>query len=156
MVCRPLLPTEPQVHLGNRWAGTVSTVRDINKVWKFYRVMATLVGVLLIVLCLVGVPLKYMWWVSEQLNFNPGPFLQGEPLQRLGEHITLYLGITHGYLYMVFLLSAFLLSRLAKWTMPYTLVTLVCGTVPILSFWAERRASNDVRTRFIEVAEKSR
>lgn len=116
-------------------------------------IMATLVGVLLIVLCLIGVPLKYMWWVSEKLNFAPGPFVQGEPLQRLGEHITVYLGITHGYLYMIFLLSAFLLSRLAKWTMPFTLVTLICGTVPILSFWAEKRASRDVRTRFIDAPE---
>jgi integral membrane protein len=125
-------------------------VRDINKVWKFYRLMATLVGVLLVVLCLIGVPLKYMWWISEKLNFNPGPFIQGEPLQQLGEHITLYLGITHGYLYMIFLLSAFMLSRLAKWSMPFTLVTLLLGTVPILSFWAEKRASRDVRTRFID------
>ena len=36
---------------------------------------------------------------------------------------------------------AFLLSRKAGWDLRFTLVTLVCGTVPILSFWAERRAT---------------
>ena len=29
----------------------------------------------------------------------------------------------------------------------FTLVTLVCGTIPILSFWAERRATRRVRTQ---------
>ena len=42
----------------NQAAGTVAGVRDIKKVWRFYVIMATLVGVLLVVLCLIGVPLK--------------------------------------------------------------------------------------------------
>ncbi|MEZ5161109.1 MAG: DUF3817 domain-containing protein [Marmoricola sp.] len=90
---------------------------------------------------------------QREAQLRPGAVCAGGAPQRLGEHITVYLGITHGYLYMVFLLSAFLLSRLAKWSMPFTLVTLICGTVPILSFWAEKRASRDVRTRFIDAPE---
>ena len=34
---------------------------------------------------------------------------------------------------MIFLFSAFLLSRRARWDFPFTLVTLVCGTIPLLS-----------------------
>jgi integral membrane protein len=45
---------------------------------------------------------------------------------------------------MIFLVMAFLLSRRAKWPIGFTLVTLLCGTVPILSFWAERRATTAV------------
>ena len=45
--------------------------------------------------------------------------------------ITTYLGVAHGWLYMIFLFSAFLLSRRARWDLPFTLVTLVCGTIPI-------------------------
>jgi hypothetical protein len=35
--------------------------------------------------------------------------------------------------------------------MPFTLVTLLCGTVPVLSFWAERRATARVRAEYPEV-----
>ncbi len=104
-----------------------------------YRVMATVVGVLLIVLILVGVPLKYL------ATDGTGP-------QQAGEFITTYLGIAHGYLYMIFLVTAFLLSRRARWSMPFTLVTLLCGTVPVLSFWAERRATARVRAEHPEVS----
>ena len=99
-----------------------------------YRVMANVVGVLLIVLILVGVPLKYL---TEE----------GTSLQQAGEWITTYLGIAHGWLYMIFLVTAFLLSRKARWSIGFTVVTLLCGTVPILSFWAEHRATAAVRAQ---------
>ncbi len=112
-----------------------------------YRVMATVVGVLLVVLCLVGVPLANfdgtaMWGV---LPSTPDLFPVGSTAHRLGEAITTYLGVAHGWLYMVFVVTAFLLSRKARWDLPFTLVTLVLGTVPLLSFWAERRATARVR-----------
>jgi integral membrane protein len=97
-----------------------------------YRVMATVVGVLLVVLILVGVPLKYLT-------------AEGSDPQQLGEWITSYLGVAHGWLYMLFLVTAFWLSRLAGWDLPFTVVTLLCGTIPLLSFWAEHRATARVR-----------
>ena len=99
-----------------------------------YQVMATIVGVLLVVLVLIGVPLKYLT-------------TEGSDLQQLGEWITTYLGIAHGWLYMIFLVVAFLLSRKASWSLPFTLTTLACGTIPVLSFWAERRATARVRAQ---------
>jgi integral membrane protein len=99
-----------------------------------YRVMANIVGVLLIVLILIGVPLKYL---TEQ----------GTSIQQLGEWITTYLGIAHGWLYMIFLVMAFLLSRKARWDIAFTITTLLCGTIPILSFWAEHRATRRVRAQ---------
>ena len=102
-----------------------------------YRVMANIVGVLLIVLILIGVPLKYL-------------AADGSSLQQTGEWITTYLGIAHGWLYMLFLVMAFLLSRKAKWDIVFTITTLLCGTVPILSFWAERRATARVRAQLAE------
>ena len=97
-----------------------------------YRVMATIVGVLLVVLILVGVPLKYLT-------------AEGSDPQQLGEWITTYLGVAHGWLYMIFLVTAFLLARRERWDATFTVVTLVCGTVPMLSFWAEHRATARVR-----------
>jgi len=104
-----------------------------------YRVMATVVGCLLIVLVLIGVPLKYL--ATE----GTGP-------QHAGEWITTYLGIAHGWLYMIFLVTAFWLSRKARFDLAFTVVTLICGTIPIASFWAEHRATRRVRAEHPELA----
>ena len=102
---------------------------------KAYRIMATVVGVLLVVLILIGVPLKYL-------------MEDGTGAQELGAWITSYLGVAHGWLYMIFLITAFWLSRRADWDLPFTALTLVCGTVPLLSFWAEHRATARVQYEF--------
>ena len=114
-----------------------------------YRVMATVVGVLLVVLILVGVPLANFDGTSMWGVFPSTPHLwdPGSRADQVGEFITHVLGVAHGWLYMIFLFFAFLLSRRADWTPGFTLLTLVAGTVPILSFWAERRATRDVRGR---------
>ncbi|GAA3520325.1 DUF3817 domain-containing protein [Aeromicrobium panaciterrae] len=104
-----------------------------------YRTMANIVGVLLIVLILVGVPLKYL--ASD-----------GSGLQDAGEWITTYLGIAHGWLYMIFLVMAALLARKARWTIPFTITTLLAGTIPVVSFWAEHRATKAVRAAHPETA----
>ncbi|HEY0774110.1 MAG TPA: DUF3817 domain-containing protein [Nocardioidaceae bacterium] len=114
-----------------------------------YRVMANIVGVLLIVLILVGVPLANfdgsgMWYVIPS---TPELTVPGSDAHLLGEWITDTLGTAHGWLYMIFLLFAFMLSRRAEWSPGFTAVTLLAGTVPILSFWAEHRATKDVRRR---------
>lgn len=111
-----------------------------------YRIMTTIVGVLLIVLCLVGLPLHYGYLVAPDLVPEGGRAWQ------LGADISRYLGVAHGWLYMIFLVSAFVLSRKAGWDLPFTLVTFVCGTVPILSFWAEHRATVRVRREHPELA----
>lgn len=108
---------------------------DVATPLKAYRTMATIVGVLLVVLILVGVPLKYL-------------AADASSPQEVGEWITTNLGVAHGWLYMIFLFSAFWLSRRAGWDIPFTAVTLACGTVPVLSFWAEHRATRRVRDEF--------
>ena len=97
-----------------------------------YRIMANVVGVLLIVLVIVGVPLKYL-------------AAEGSAPQEVGEWITEYLGVTHGWLYMIFLVAAAVLARAARWSVPFTIVTLLLGTVPFASFVAERRATRHTR-----------
>ena len=119
-----------------------------------YRVMATVVGVLLVVLILIGVPLANfdgtsMWHVFPS---TPAIWPEGSGAHQLGEAITTYLGIAHGWLYMIFLVTAFLLSRKARWSVPFTVVTLACGTIPLVSFWAERRATRQVRAQLAEVS----
>jgi len=107
-----------------------------------YRVMASIVGVLLIVLVLVGVPLNHLH------DLNASWFPEGGDAQEAGDWISGTLGVAHGWLYMIFVFTAFILSRRAKWDIKFTLVTLICGTVPILSFWSEHRATAKVRSEF--------
>ena len=110
-----------------------------------YCVMATVVGVLLIVLVLVGLPLHYGYLLL------PDALPEGGRAWQVGADISQYLGVAHGWLYMIFVLMAFVLSRKAGWDLPFTLVTLVSGTVPILSFWAEHRATQRVRAEHPEL-----
>lgn len=94
--------------------------------------MANIVGVLLIILIVIGVPLKYFG-------------ADGSSVQHTGEFITQYLGVAHGWLYMIFLVMAALLARAARWSIPFTIGTLLAGTVPFLSFWAEHNATKRTR-----------
>lgn len=119
-----------------------------------YRIMATIVGVLLVVLILIGVPLANfdgspMWGVFDS---TPAWVTTGSEINEFGDAITTYLGVAHGWLYMIFLFSAFALSRRAGWDLPFTLVTLLCGTIPIVSFWAEHRATRRVRAEHAELS----
>ena len=52
-----------------------------------YRVMATIVGVLLVVLCLIGLPL------NEAHLIDPAWFPVGSSAQELGDDISKYLGV---------------------------------------------------------------
>jgi integral membrane protein len=94
--------------------------------------MAYVVGTFLAILVLVGVPLKY--WASD-----------GSDAQQAGEWITTWLGTAHGFLYMVFLVSAAMLARKARFPVGFGVLILVLGTVPILSFVGERLATGRVR-----------
>ena len=125
---------------------------DLGPALRRYQVMATIVGVLLVVLCLVGVPLANfdgtgMWGIFPS---TPAIWTDGSQPHAVGEWITSVLGVAHGWLYMIFLLTAFVLARRAQWPIGFTLVTLVCGTIPLASFWAERRATARVHAQMRE------
>ena len=89
-----------------------------------YRVIANVVGVVLVVFILIAVPLRY---------------LGGEP--RLSETIS----PVHGFLYVVYLAATVDLARRAGWTVRRTLLVALAGTVPFLSFVVERRMTREVR-----------
>ena len=102
-----------------------------------YRVMAYVVGCLLVVLVCVGVPLKY-----------------------LGDNDTVvtWTGIPHGWLYMTLIITAFDLGRRARWGWGRLILIALAGTVPFLSFVAEHYATKDVRAKlsvFPEYADQS-
>jgi integral membrane protein len=89
-----------------------------------YRVMAYVVGVMLLVLVFVGMPLKYF---------------AGQPL------VVAVVGTAHGFLFVVYLASAFDLALKARWRFGRTILVLLAGTVPFMSFVMERRVERDLR-----------
>lgn len=93
-----------------------------------YRVMAWIVGVLLAVLMLIGLPLKY---------------LAGDG------RVVVWTGVPHGWLYMILLITAYDLSRRVGWSIKWVLMIMAAGTVPMLSFVAEHFATKDVRARLV-------
>jgi integral membrane protein len=127
----------------DRRAGTFGAVKPLLNA---YRVLATVVGVSIIVLVVIGVPLKYVHAIW------PDVLPVGSNGWQVGSDINLYLGTAHGFIYMAFVLVAFMLALRARWPVLFTIVTLVCGTIPFLSFWAEFRAIRKVRDEHPEVA----
>lgn len=90
-----------------------------------YRVMAWVVGILLVILVCIGMPLKYIW--------NDG-------------RVVTWTGIPHGWLYAVLLITAYDLGRRVKWSIKWFLAIMAAGTVPFLSFVAEHFATRNVKT----------
>ena len=89
-----------------------------------YRIIAWVVGVLLLVLVLVAVPLKYVYGRPELAGV---------------------VGMVHGFLYMVYLLLTFDLARRAHWNLKRIALIALAGTVPFLSFVAERSVTRELR-----------
>lgn len=125
------------------------TFEPVKSLFNAYRVLATVVGISIITLIVVGVPLKYAhsWWPDFWTSF----LQKGEPGQRFGADINLYLGTAHGFIYMGFVLVALMLALKARWPMGFTLITLLSGTIPFVSFWAEHRAIKRLRTELPEL-----
>lgn len=98
--------------------------KDVPAALLRYRVMAWVVGVLLIALVLVAVPVKYL----------------GGP-----DAPVAVIGTAHGWLYFIFFLTAVDLAIRARWTLRGSVLTILAGTVPILSFVAERIATRKTR-----------
>lgn len=126
---------------GRRWNGCGSVER-VKWALIRYRVMATVIGVFLIVLICVGVPLKYL-------------AATGGSLQSVGNDITIVVGTAHGFLYMIFLVVAADLARRARFPLLFAALTLVLGTIPFLSFVGEHNATKRVRGQMAVAAAES-
>jgi integral membrane protein len=79
--------------------------------------MAYITGVLIIVVCFAGIPLQ------------------------LAAHNTFIandIGTLHGFLYIVYIVVAYILAQKLKMKLGPTIVLLLAGTVPIMTFFVER------------------
>ena len=91
-----------------------------------YRVMAYVTGVVLIVLCFVGIPLQVAGYPAVAND----------------------VGVLHGILYIIYLVVAWILARKLRLATKPTVIMLLAGTVPVMTFIVERW----VTRRFIDPA----
>jgi len=89
-----------------------------------FTVLALVVGVGLLILVLVAMPLRY-------LADRPGFSHAFSPV--------------HGFAFMVYLVTVADLARRVGWSVRRTVLVMLAGTVPLLSFVVERRTVREVR-----------
>lgn len=110
---------------------TQGVIRDetaARKALTFFKVMAFIVGVGLLVL-VVEMVLEYATSMSGEQN----------PLKWWPQ--------PHGFIYMVYLVATANLGFKVGWSLPKMVGVMLAGCVPLLSFWVERRVAADVEGR---------
>jgi integral membrane protein len=89
-----------------------------------YRILAIVVGVMLLMVVFVGMPIRY-------IGGNATPSAIISPI--------------HGALYIVYLAMAYDLWRRAQWPLKQMVVMVSAGLVPFLAFFIERRIVRQAR-----------
>jgi integral membrane protein len=97
----------------------VNAGRQLAIVVRAYRALAYVTGTVLIVLCFVGIPLQV--WANNLV-------------------IVKYVGTAHGMLYIAYVIVAFVMTRMVRMKVasPGTVIVLLAGTIPVLTFVVER------------------
>lgn len=98
--------------------------KDFVKQWMFYRIMALVVGTVLVVLSL--------FLISVRVIGNPEPAFYGAAW------------MAHGYLFPVYVVATFILSTKLKWSFTKTILIMLAGTIPFMSFITERQVTKQV------------
>lgn len=92
-----------------------------------FRVMALLAGVMSLLLWFVELPVVYL------LN---APELEAK---------VKWIPFVHGYVYAVYVLTAIHFTAKARFTIKRMILFILAGTLPVLSFIAERRVSREYK-----------
>ncbi len=96
--------------------------RKARGAWRFYRAMAFVTGVMLLLLC-VEMVLVYLVGVGPDVEAWIG-----------------WIPFAHGWIYVVYLVSVFNLWSTMRWGLGRMAALVVAGVVPVLSFVMEHRA----------------
>jgi integral membrane protein len=107
----------------------VNSQRGLTGSFWRYRIMAFTTGTLFLVLVFIGVPLKY--WGDNNL-------------------IAAVVGTAHGFLFMVYLLTALDIGSRLGWLRRSWLklgLVMLAGTLPFASFYAEHRIRGEYLAR---------
>ncbi len=103
-----------------------------------YRVLAFIVGILLVALT-IGMILKY-------------GLTEGTQTQIFGDELTAIVALIHGWIYVIYVIVAFVLSRRAGWSLNFLVVLLLAGLIPVMIFFVEHRVVQRLKTDHAELA----
>ena len=109
---------------------------SIRKRLRFYQVTSVITGVMLLLL-VVEMLLKYIWHLEIELG---GPFgflalVQEDTVTAI--NLSRLILIVHGWFYVVYLISCYLLWQKMRWELGWLLALAGGGVVPFLSFITE-------------------
>jgi len=110
----------------------ITDVQGARSRLTFFKVMAFVVGVGLLVLVAEMVFQYVLGWNGRGGN-------HANPLAWWPQ--------PHGFVYMVYLVSAALLGFKVGWTLPKMVLVMLAGCVPFLSFWVERKVAREIEGR---------
>lgn len=123
----------------------------IRKSLSFYKVTSVITGTMLLLLCAVMV-MKYVFRV-ELFLFTPSGFAHFEPVMPGGmerdfavQGFDLFKAIliAHGWFYVVYLISNFMLWSPMRWNFGRFLLLALGGVIPFMSFFLEGRTAREV------------
>ncbi|MCC4214554.1 DUF3817 domain-containing protein [Leeuwenhoekiella parthenopeia] len=83
-----------------------------------FKWIAILEGISFLLILFVTMPLKYI-------------FDEGQPNQ--------IIGMAHGFLFLAYVVMAFLVKSELKWNTKTLLIVLACSIIPFGTFWMERK-----------------
>jgi integral membrane protein len=110
----------------------VIDVKSVEGALLRYRIVALIVSVLLVVLFCIGIPLQAAGHKS----------------------VDAIVGVAHGvFFYPLYILLTLDLARRVRMTPVQMVLTVIAGTVPLASFYAERRTTQYVREREVVLLE---
>ena len=97
-----------------------------------YRVMAFITGVLIIIVVFIGIPLQI--WGHNTI-------------------ITNQVATVHGFLYIVYIVVAFMLANKLHMKPKPTVILLLAGTIPVMTFVVERWMTREYINPALSAAE---
>ena len=129
----------------------------IRRALSWYKVASVITGVMLLLLCAVMV-MRYVFHV-ELFLFTPNGFAEflpsvpkGQEAEFAREGFDLFKAIliAHGWFYVVYLISDFMLWSPMRWNFGKFLLLALAGVIPFLSFVLEGRIAREVTTFLAE------
>lgn len=117
-------------------------VIKIRRAVSIYKVSSYITGSFLLLLLLMMV-FRYGFGVDIEL-LGPYGFLALTPKDLIaGINLSTIILIAHGWFYVLYLGTDFVLWRLIRWSFTRFLVIALGGVIPFLSFYFERRVPKD-------------
>ena len=91
--------------------------KTLNNQIGWLRLIALIEGISFLLILFVSMPLKYIWNIPEP---------------------NIYIGYSHGILFMLYLITVLFMSRILKWSNKVTFMALLVSVIPFGTFWADK------------------